>query len=281
MTEESKIREVLISACETRGKMAEIAAAFEVSPSTVKRWIEGGEIPPPMVKLLRLYLLGEIPFGLVHPRKEELSSILEFEPDEWRIIEILATRAGQTPGQWIRSQILAYLAYSKDAQALRSDSAMARPKASYRELKVLPSARVAEDPSPAPRHWIELRGGVAAGAPILSHELADKVAVGQEYPGDHYALRVFGASMEPKIPDGSTIIVRSWSEPSVPRKGTTVVYSDGSGSTLKEFAYRKAKAGEEGDAMGNVPVLRSLNKAFPDIQAMDGGKIDACFVELV
>lgn len=33
--------------------------------------------------------------------------------------------------------------------------------------------------------------------------------------------------------------------------------------------------------MGNVPVLRSINKAFPEVQTLEGGKIDAEFVEVL
>ena len=36
---------------------------------------------------------------------------------------------------------------------------------------------------------------------------------------------------------------------------------------------------EESDAFGNVPVLRSLNKSYPEIKTMDGGKIEAVFIE--
>lgn len=47
-----------------------------------------------------------------HRSVANVGKILEFEPEEWEQIIALATRAGHTPGQWIRSQILAYLAYS-------------------------------------------------------------------------------------------------------------------------------------------------------------------------
>jgi SOS-response transcriptional repressor LexA len=131
-----------------------------------------------------------------------------------------------------------------------------------------------------PRQWIDLLGGVAAGAPLSSHVMQEPVEVEKHYDADHYALRVFGASMAPKIKDGSTIIVKRWPiERGVPKKGTIVVWSDGTGSSLKEFGYRKAKAGEEADTMGNVPVLRSLNPAFPEVKIMDGGRIDAVLVE--
>ena len=276
MANENEIRKALVDACQERGKQAEIASAFDVHPSTVKRWIDGGDIPPPILKLLALYLFGEIPFTLVHP-KQDLSSILEFEPDEWRIIEILATRAGQTPAQWIRSQILAYLAFTSQEgnQAGPSDSAATRESRGR-------GGPVPFRASPAARHTVPLYSGIAAGAPISAHVAESVIPVDKEYPDDHYALRVFGASMEPTIPDGSTIIVKAWPvEKGVPKKGSIVVYSDGTGSTLKEFGYRKGKPGEETDRMGNVPVLRSLNRDFPDVQTLEGGKIDAVFVEVV
>ncbi|MEK7951644.1 S24 family peptidase [Luteolibacter soli] len=132
-------------------------------------------------------------------------------------------------------------------------------------------------------HWIDLHGGVAAGAPITSHIVQEPVATRKSWPDDHYALRVFGQSMEPRIPDGSLIIVKHWpTAKGTPKKGTIVVYSDGTGSTLKEFGYRKAKPTEltEADAMGNIPVLRSLNKSYPEVQTLEDGKIHAILVEV-
>jgi len=32
--------------------------------------------------------------------------------------------------------------------------------------------------------------------------------------------------------------------------------------------------------MGNIPVLRSLNPAYPEVQTLEGGKIDAVLVEV-
>ncbi|QJE99096.1 LexA family protein [Luteolibacter luteus] len=130
-------------------------------------------------------------------------------------------------------------------------------------------------------HWIDLVGGVAAGAPISSHIVEAPVEVEKEYPEGCYALRVFGDSMARKIPDGSIVVVQPWDRARTPKKGTIVVYSDASGSTLKEFGYRKAKAGEDADAMGNVPALRSLNPLYKEVQTMEGGRIDAVLVEVV
>lgn len=130
-------------------------------------------------------------------------------------------------------------------------------------------------------HWIDLVGGVAAGAPISTHIVEAPVEVEKEYPEGCYALRVFGDSMARKIPDGSVVVVRPWDRARTPKKGTIVVYSDASGSTLKEFGYRKAKAGEDADAMGNVPALRSLNPLYKEVQTMEGGRIDAVLVDVV
>ena len=147
--------------------------------------------------------------------------------------------------------------------------------------KIVEMHAEAESPTvPAHRFWAKLLGGVAAGAPIEAVE-EEEIPVGKEYPADHYALRVFGKSMEPKIPDESIIIVKRWQDMGFPKKGTIVVYSDRTGSALKEFGYRPAEEGDENVSLGKVPVLRSLNPAFPQVQTMEGGRIDAVLVEVV
>lgn len=50
-----------------------------------------------------------------HFAKADLASVLEFEAIEWEQIVVLATRAGQEPKDWIRAQILAYLAWCHKA----------------------------------------------------------------------------------------------------------------------------------------------------------------------
>jgi hypothetical protein len=151
-------------------------------------------------------------------------------------------------------------------------------------------ARTAEDDSMPPAtiaekrrgggYWLDGRGAVAAGAPIDAVEWAP-VEVPKEFPEDHYVLKVNGNSMAPKIPDEAMIVVREWREQGFPKKGTIVVYSDANGSTLKEFGYRKAREGEEANSFGMVPVLKSLNPASKEVQTMEGGKIDAVFVEVL
>ncbi len=115
MTAETVIREALETACKVRGKQAEISKTLDVHPSTVKRWIEGGEIPPPLCLLLDWYLFGSIP-----PRLEQNAAApntLEFEEAEWAVVVASASREGTTPAQWIAGRIRAYLTYREVIQA--------------------------------------------------------------------------------------------------------------------------------------------------------------------
>jgi hypothetical protein len=108
MQSEEHIRRSLVKELKTRGAQKRISQALEVSATTVMRWGDGETIPASMQKLLRLYLFGEIPFSMLRD-PDQASSLLEFSEDEWRLITILAARAGQEPRAWIRSQILAYI----------------------------------------------------------------------------------------------------------------------------------------------------------------------------
>lgn len=103
MTNEITIRSRLAEACSERGVKAEISKAFDVHPSTVKRWLEG-EIPSPILKLLDWYFFGTMPPTITATL--DLPGCLEFSRDEWRIVEILARRAGQTPGKWIATTLV-------------------------------------------------------------------------------------------------------------------------------------------------------------------------------
>jgi hypothetical protein len=110
VTDESIIREKLLEVCAQRGSQAEIAKSFEIHPSTVKRWVEGGEIPPPMLKLLDWYFFGTMPPRLSGHAPIDLDSTLDFDETEWRIIGHIARRQGITEAEWIVRRIRDYLA---------------------------------------------------------------------------------------------------------------------------------------------------------------------------
>ncbi len=126
MTDEITIRTALADACSQRGAQAEISKAFNVSQSTVKRWLEGGEIPPPMLKLLDWYFFGTLPPRLASDDHAEKGQ-LDFSPEEWNIVLILAARAGQTPSKWIASTIRFHLDLYKASLEAPSTSAPSHP----------------------------------------------------------------------------------------------------------------------------------------------------------
>lgn len=64
--------------------------------------------------LLDLYFFGKMPFEIAN--QVLLKSVLEFTPLQWRVISILATKRGTTPGAWIADRIRTYLAFDREAQ---------------------------------------------------------------------------------------------------------------------------------------------------------------------
>lgn len=136
MTAEILLRKALAKACEQRGTQAEISKAFEVHTSTVKRWIDGGEIPPPMLKLLDFYFFGTVPPRIANPSTDP-QAVLDFDEAEWAIIGSLARREGILEAQWIASRVRDYIAFLE---------ASATGKA---PLSSLPSAAVSSPASAA------------------------------------------------------------------------------------------------------------------------------------
>lgn len=166
-------------------------------------------------------------------------------------------------------------------EAFCRDAIQAEARRLIAQHSKLAPMEFAQTEEPTNVYWLDLVGGVAAGAPVSSDITPEPIAVTKQYSPACYALRVFGRSAEPTAPDGSTIVVERLPEGTYPKKGKLVVYRDAHGASLKVFGYRKAKAGEEGNNFGQVPVLSSLNPEFPDVTPLDNGRIDAVFVDRV
>ena len=268
------IKEWLKTTARSREWLA--AQCGNISKRTVDNWLSS----PKEIPLATLALIGRLMEddrrAEEHRRKRQ-----DPQPQIFSVEVDLATfRDYSRAAQEARLTLEEWVIHTCDAEVgrLAHDKVIALPPA-------LVSARVQEEEAPladtSPGFWIDLHGGIAAGARISSDIQPEPVRVSRDYPADHYALKVFGRSMEPKIRDGALIVVKHWHGQGFPRKGTIVAYSDGQGATLKEFGYRKAHPGEDADTFGNVPVLRSLNKEFPDVQTLEGGRIDAVLVETV
>ena len=284
-----------------------------VAKRTVDNWLSATnqEIPAAALALIARLMaddrggLASAPaaasFPQSAPRQAPQSFSIEVDLDTFRGYNRAALAHGLTIEDWIirtcddevarmGKDIIPIAAGSASAgsarlQPGRSKVAATRDPSARLEPGAPAASPTTTPPSNNPRdtgHWLDLHGGIAAGAPIAADLAPQPIRVAKSYPDGHYALKVFGRSMEPRIPDGSTIIVQPFQGKGFPRKGTIVIYNDGHGATLKELAYRKAKPGEESaNNFNQVPLLKSLNPAFKDVQTMEGGRIDGVLVEVV
>lgn len=93
-----------------------------------------------------------------------------------------------------------------------------------------------EEKSPSERKgtWINVYGHIAAGIPIEAIEdIVDQEEISEEMlkHGEFLALRVKGDSMEPKISDGDTVIIRI--QDTIENGEIAAVYVNGNDVTLK------------------------------------------------
>lgn len=93
-----------------------------------------------------------------------------------------------------------------------------------------------EEKSPSVRKgvWINVYGHIAAGIPIEAIEdIVDREELSEEMlkHGEYIALRVKGDSMEPKISDGDTVIIRI--QETIESGEIAAVYVNGNDVTLK------------------------------------------------
>jgi hypothetical protein len=138
---ETNIRAELHKAAAKRGETSRLSEALGIAPSTVTRWIAGGPIPPPMIKLLDLYFFDVMPFDIVGEKLVE--SVLDFTEDQWKVICILAKRQGIPPAKWISNQIRTILAHNDEAIAERKEIEHARKSGTVSPLYEVP--KVADD----------------------------------------------------------------------------------------------------------------------------------------
>lgn len=84
--------------------------------------------------------------------------------------------------------------------------------------------------------WINVYGHIAAGIPIEAIEdVVDQEEISEEMlkHGEYLALRVKGDSMEPKISDGDTVIIRI--QDTIENGEIAAVYVNGNDVTLKRI----------------------------------------------
>jgi len=151
-----------------------------------------------------------------------------------------------------------------------------------------PQSLPAIQPSPVKKktHSVPIISGVAAGSPAMT-EVLDEIELPAGYSSDCSVFTVTGDSMTAEvgvsIPDGSLIICTPVLE-GLPRQGSIVVYDDGYGSSLKVLGYRKAVTEQEeenANVFGKLTTLSSLNPDYPEIEIMEGGRVNWKFVGMM
>lgn len=239
--DDQEIRKELNKRCSERGGQSRVASDIGVGKSTVSRWLEGSEITPSHLKLLRLYFYGEIPFDDIRPT-QDLSNVLKFSEKEWEIMSIIATRNGLTCGEWIAGQIRDYLAFRTAQQA-------AEPKPA--NITRIPQKRA---------HIM------AAAGPGIDAEVIDWDGV-----DDTVAVKICGESMMPLFEDGQIIEMKHKRASRTPymKKGVIYLVELEGEWMVKRYDTRRPRKDEK-DAeyltgSGMVGILKSENPAFDDI----------------
>ena len=127
--------------------------------------------------------------------------------------------------------------------------------------------------NPVPAQEAEVIGNIAAGNLEEGDTIPFMIRTDRPLGKGEYVLRVNGKSMEPKIMDGSLIVVKKYTVPPIPKVGTIVEYNDERGVTLKKLGRRK------NPETGKLEyVLKPINPEYKDIVPMDGGRISGIYV---
>ena len=264
------------------GKWAELSRSCGLDASIISR-LAAGKFEPTVERL------GEIAGAMSRPDRKQLliAAARDRVPNQFQS-EIFADEdpASQILRAKLSPDISAVIRYlESNAMSDESTAAYLRKIGDWvfrvpANVTPMVSPKAVDKEEPKSSDLMEILGGIAAGSPITTDPSGTKVAVAKPYPADHYALQVFGHSMEPKIPNRSIIVVKKWKE-GYPKKGTIVVYHDAYGATLKVYDTRKAGPGDDAETGTRVHVLRSLNPEYPDVDILDGGTIAAVFVEVL
>lgn len=130
----------------------DIAEVLGLTSNQISKIESGGRaLSEPEQKLLNWYFFGILPKRITD-FPADLRGILQFDEGEWGIVTMLAARDGfDNPREWIGKKIKDYLAVFDAIKqpvqgTLFNDGA--GNKTSYRDLKALPPAKVAEEAAP-------------------------------------------------------------------------------------------------------------------------------------
>lgn len=213
---------------------------------TVDDWLSTGRaIPAKAVLIIQKLMNGETESS---PRL-----VIEFTDEEWSIICEAMKAHKETFLEFVNA---ALQNAAKEKEAARK--------------KFVPVEAAVEPPN----YEAQIIGNTAAGKPADGATILQDILIGRPLEKDEYVLHVNGKSMEPKIPNGSLVVVREYKDYLFPKIGTLVVYNEGNDYTLKKLARRKNPETGETEY-----ILKSINPAYKDVEPIEEGKISAVYVE--
>lgn len=215
-----------------------------VSKRTVDNWLSAGKpIVPQKRELIEKLMSGE----------EEIE--FELPPDFEKQLRAMADEAKKT----IEDMVSYILQVTAQAHQKR--------KAEAARKQIVPMANPLN-------YVVQVVGNTAAGKPSDGETIPQDIRIHRPLERGEFVLCVNGKSMEPRIPDGSLVIVRKYEDYLFPKEGTLVVYNEGNDYTLKKLAKRK-----NSETGKTEYVLKPLNPAYKDVIPIEGGQISAVYVE--
>lgn len=241
------------------GKSREwLAEQCGVDKRTVDLWLSISRKVPSKAILIIQRLMTEKASPIL-PQVE-----LDFTDEEWKVISAAMTSTQQTFMEFINSAFRNAL--KEFADITLQDAAKEKPA----RRQFVPVEAAVEPLN----YEAQIMGNTAAGKPADGATILQDILIGRPLEKDEYVLHVNGKSMEPKIPDGSLVVVREYKDYLFPKIGTLVVYNEGNDYTLKKLARRKNPETGETEY-----ILKSINPAYKDVEPIEEGKISAVYVE--
>lgn len=224
----------------------ELAKKCGVNKRTVDLWLSSARgVPAKSLLVIQRLMQGE---------DDSLKRIhLPLSEEQWAIV--CEAMKGQSFLEFVNT---ALQNAAKEKEAARKQFATAEP---------LPAIAFLD-------YTAQVSGNTAAGKPADGATLPQEIRIYRPLEKDEFILRVSGKSMEPKISDGSLVIVKKYEDYLFPKPGTLVVYNEGNDYTLKKLVKRKnPETGKTEYA------LKPINSSFKEVEPIAEGKISAVYVE--
>lgn len=244
-----------------------LAEKCDVKLRTVQSWRSNRPIPAKAVLIIENLMQidqAKVDAASVIPQ----NLVLEFSKEQFDTVCEAASLDGKIPRQWVQDTI--------NGIANENVAELAEKLSSYSSFKEINKSEKEDinDPNNITYFEIPCMGVVAGGTTDFYEE--NEARLTEDLGKGHLAMKVCGDSMEPKIKDGSTILVKKPEILNNPymKKGLIYAVQVGNQCTLKVYNTRPAteeEIAEEAEYIytikgyQRVKVLESINPKYPEI----------------